>query len=170
MVQLVIGLLHAREQSSTKRLPLVCQRWQSRCGDGVVITYSTKDNAHGHFLYVFALVCLFLLMPHLAGVLDDGTDNCSIYIDEIMGVYACSLEQDNEMWCGHVRSCDIVTTSRRMQFTCSICVSFVVIGGMSVVCFLEAYAHFIRLIIVQCHFVGGSLLCHVVCRCAVLYV
>jgi len=74
------------------------------------------------------------------------------------------------MWNGRVTSCEIMTTSRRMQFTCSICVWFVVIRGMSVGFFLEAYAQFIRLIIVQCHFVGGSLLCYVVCRYAVLYV
>jgi len=60
MVQLVIELLHAREQSSTRRLPPVSQRWQSRYGDGVVITFSMKLIAHGPFLYVFELVLLLL--------------------------------------------------------------------------------------------------------------
>ena len=35
-------------------------------------------------------------MPHLAGVLGDGAECCSIYLDEMMGSYSCSLEQDTD--------------------------------------------------------------------------
>ena len=50
MVQLVVSLLHRREQGSAQRLSPVCQGWYSRCSNGVVITHSTKYNAHGPFL------------------------------------------------------------------------------------------------------------------------
>ena len=36
----------------------------------------------------------------------------------------------SSMWSCHVRSCDIATPSRREQFTCSMCLSFIIIGGM----------------------------------------
>ena len=36
-------------------------------------------------------------MPHLAGVLDDGTHDCGINLVEMMGLFSCSLEQDNEI-------------------------------------------------------------------------
>ena len=48
MVQLVVGLLHRREQGSAQRLSPVCQRWYSRSSDGVIKTHSTKHNAHDH--------------------------------------------------------------------------------------------------------------------------
>ena len=91
MVQLVIGLLHARGQSSTKRFPPVCQHWWSCNGDGVVLRHSTKYDA---FRAGFCFVRL-VYMSHLAGVLDDGTDDCSIHLVEMMGFYSRSLEQDN---------------------------------------------------------------------------
>ena len=47
MVQLVVGLVHPREQGFAQRLSPVCQGWYSRSSDGVVITHSTKYNAHG---------------------------------------------------------------------------------------------------------------------------
>ena len=95
MVQLVVGLLHRREQGSAQRLSPVCQRWYSRSSDGVVITHSIKYNAHGHFLNVFEQVCLSYcqtVMPHLAGVFDDRTDDCGIYFDEMMRFYSSTLE------------------------------------------------------------------------------
>ena len=77
MVQLVVGLVHRREQGSAQRLSPVCQRWYSRNGDGVVLTHSIKCNAHGPFLNAFELVCLSYCQtgrPHLAGVFDDRTE------------------------------------------------------------------------------------------------
>ena len=69
MVQLVVGLLHAREQGSG---------------------HSTKD-----FLNVFELVCLSCCqtgMPHLASVFDERMDNCGIYVYEMMRFYSSMLE------------------------------------------------------------------------------
>ena len=37
----------------------------------------------------------------------------------------------SSMWSCQLRSCEIVTHSRRVQFICLICLSFSVIGGMS---------------------------------------
>ena len=100
-------------------------------------------------------------MPHMAGVLDDRADDCGIYLNEMMGFYSMTLEEDNgeafavisSMWSCHVTSCEITTPNSRVQFTCSICLSFIVIGGMSGGFILEAYV------------VGCSPLCHFVCRC-----
>ena len=36
-------------------------------------------------------------MSHLAGVLDDGADDCGIYLDKMIGFYSCSLEQDKTL-------------------------------------------------------------------------
>ena len=60
MVQLMVDLLHPREQGSAQRLSPVCQRWYSRSSDGVVVTHSIKYNMHGPFLNAFELVCLFV--------------------------------------------------------------------------------------------------------------
>ena len=95
MVQLVVGLLHPRKQGSAQRLSPVCQRWHSRSSGGVVITHSTKYNAHGPFLNAFAQVCLSYcqtVMPHLAGVFGDRTYDCSIYFDEMMRFYSSTFE------------------------------------------------------------------------------
>ena len=92
MVQLVVGLLHPREQGSAQRLSPVCQRWYSRSSDGVVIT---KYNAHGPFLNAFEQVCLSYCqtgMPPLAGVFDDRTDGCGIYFDKMMWFYSSTPE------------------------------------------------------------------------------
>ena len=62
MVQLVVGLVHPREQGSAQRLSPVCQRWYSRSSDGVVVTHSIKYNTHGPFLNAFELVCLLVTM------------------------------------------------------------------------------------------------------------
>ena len=102
-------------------------------------------------------------MPNLAGVLDDGADDCGIYLNVmaarlswIMKCRRCkAFAVISSIWRCHVRSCEIVTPRRRVQFTCSICLSFIVIGRMSGF-FLEAYAYFLHLIVVLCHFVGGS--------------
>jgi len=59
MVQLVVRLLHAREQRSAKRLPLTCQRWWSCNSDGVVITHSTKCNCTDLFcMFLSWFICL----------------------------------------------------------------------------------------------------------------
>ena len=58
MAQLVVGLVHPREQGSAQRLSPVCQGWYSRSSDGVIITHSTKYYAHGPFLNAFEQVCL----------------------------------------------------------------------------------------------------------------
>ena len=95
MVQLVVGLLRPREQGSAQRLSPVCQRWHSCSSDGVVIMHSTKYNAHGPFLNAFEQVCLSYCqtgMPHLAGVFDDRTYDCGIYVDEMMRFYSGTLE------------------------------------------------------------------------------
>ena len=95
MVQLVVGLLHPREQGSAQRLSPVCQRWYSCSSDGFVIMHSTKYSAHGHFLNAFKQVCLSYcqtVMPHLAGVFDDRTYDCGIYFDELMRFYSSMLE------------------------------------------------------------------------------
>ena len=95
MVQLVTGLLHRHEQRSAQRFSPVCQRWHSRSSDAVVITHSTKCNAHGPFLNAFQQVCLSYFqtgMPHLAGVFDDRTYDCDIYFEEMVPFFSITLE------------------------------------------------------------------------------
>ena len=48
------------------------------------------------------MVCLFfvrvvLYVPYLAGVLDDGADDCGIYLNEMMWFYSSKLKQDNKV-------------------------------------------------------------------------
>ena len=70
--------------ASSQCLSPVWQRWYSdysRSSDGVVITHSTKYNAHGPFLNAFEQVCLSYCqtgMPHLACVFDDRMYDCGI--------------------------------------------------------------------------------------------
>ena len=50
----------------------------------------------------------------MSGVLDEVADDWGIYLNEMKGFYSSTLKQDN-----------------KMQFTFSMCLSFIDIGGMS---------------------------------------
>jgi len=115
-----------------------------------------------------ALLCMFSGLLFLSGsyaVFGDGAEDCGIYLNEMKGSTPAPWSRImkykrcetfaviSSIWSCHVRSCEIV-------------------GDLYVVyryrrnvwrfLFLK-HAHFLCLVVVQRHVVGGSPLCHFVC-------